>query len=853
MSESSWLGIWEGNEDDNNDKGIDLKRNIGDWTSFMFAMDEEGGQELHRSLSSFKLGGDGMPFTSAGSMADRQHKLSLEQIQQQQQQQQQQPSLQQRSRFRGSGGFNSPPSFDRQNSSGSGSSQSSFVPERKNSGGIQNGIERKNSSGSNNSSPRVTTNSTSVPKIRIPGLSGAISAGGLNIDTADIFQPASPSSPIPTTPSRQSNGSNQHSPVYGSTPVAASPPLSSSPSSEKDSFFNFFRKKKSEGMAHPNSNSGGPGGKRSSIPSLTLDTISDVSSVSSFEPTSPREVSLNQSIEEPSLTQSLHSDKIMEGWLERSSSRTSWKKHWYILRGNCLEYYKGWWEDKPTGNNGNQPSTPRGDKEKEKDKVKENRITLNYWFTLSKITFEDGKHVFSINHSSEVEKVKAKLLKFRCDDEATAKKWVIECESVIKRKKETTVTLRPLLAADHKLPGGRRATVAAPPTFLPNGAPSKTVYIPSELLEDLEPDEKKVLETVKLLLEEFSPAALPPDEKPSTYRNKPRSTDGFYRILSLDGGGLRSVMVCVLIERIVKRYPTFLDFVDVFTGTSAGSIVAAGLAAQYPPKGTRRVLELTALPVFGKKRPGFNMGNAKFFNRLLRASCYVFFQDKKFYEMPRKLVVPAFQLDSHYPPQAEPYAPKDRRWMPQVFHNIGKCDDWLTQEVVSDVLLRSGSAPTFFPSYQGFIDGGVFCNNPGMAALSLAMSPQLDNIPSSKIICFSLGTGLSPHYMEGGPDYDWGLLNWAPKLGNLFMGSQVDFLTQLCENILAERYHRVNPLLGTHTSMDDPKLVSELATLANEVDLTKTFEWIEKHWFPSNVENPKVSSPRDNQSTTSSN
>ncbi|GAM24450.1 hypothetical protein SAMD00019534_076250 [Acytostelium subglobosum LB1] len=776
MSESSWLNIYEGGEED--DGAINLNKNgqVGDWSSFMIAMDDEGGQELGRSLSQMKL----------NDASDK-------------------------SKFKLSGGMERPSAPDKKVSPTSSKRSSLGMPMPGSPGHHPHhhqyqvvGVGRNRFSGS-------------APLMEQYAASEQHSGGNT---------PPYPLSSSPIT--------TKSSPIVNATSFnSSSPPLSSSPSSASDlSIFNFFRKKKVD--------QGVP--KIRSMPGLTIDTLDLPATKETSEgSTTPRTPHLADALEDiqTQLAQQ-QTEKVMEGWMERASSRSSWKKHWYVLRGNHLEYFNGWWEDKPA-----MPHSPRGgDKEKSDTGVKENRITLNYWYTLTKPVIEEGKYVFVINPFSEVERgdKKIKLLKFRCEDEASAKKWCTDIEQVIKKKKETTVTLRPLVS-EHKMPGGRRATVTnyVPPSPT---SPKQTVFIPRELIDDLEPDEKKVLETVKSLLDEFAPAPLPPDVKPSEYRNRPRSNDGFYRIMSLDGGGLRSVMVCVLIERITKRFPTFLDYVDVFTGTSAGSIVAAGLAAQYPPKGTRRVLELTALPVFGKKRAGFNMNNSKYFNRLLRASCYVFFQDKRFYEFPRKLVVPAFQLDSHYPPQAEPYAPKDRRWMPAVFHNIGKCDDWLTQEVVSDALLRSGAAPTFFPSYQGFIDGGVFCNNPGMAAMSLAMSPKNDNIPANKIICLSLGTGLSPHYMEGGPDYDYGLLNWAPKLGNLFMGSQVDFLAQLCDNILGERYHRINPLLGVHTSMDDPKLVSELATLANEVDLQPTFNWIEEHWFP------KVSPTTDQASAT---
>ncbi|EGC39491.1 hypothetical protein DICPUDRAFT_86052 [Dictyostelium purpureum] len=754
--ESSWMSTWTGG--DKEEDLPNLRGNIGDWSSFMIAMDDNDGQELHRSLSSINIKLNQTSTNSSGSSTPTLNSANT--------------SFSNLNKLKGSGSVPGSPNALSPLKGSLGLNKTPSSPTLQSN--------PPNSPPSNPNRPMIGTNKTSQPNssaVRIQYTKSSISSLAASIHFEQI----------------------NTSPV-GSPNMLPSSPLSSSP--------------------------------HNIPPKISLAAVSvGDGNTSSHE---DDDILSNASGLEMSIN-SL-SNKVYEGWMEVCISK-KWKRKWFVLRDSHLEYYKGWWEDQ------NQIT----------DSDECGRILLNYWYSFSKITFVDGKHNFSIIQSSDVEKNSGKnnsKLKFRIEDETIAKKWIEECEKIIKRRKETTVTLRPL--AEHKigiLGRGRSNTVVAPnsPIFEPpvNDGHQTKVCVPHEMVDCLEPDEKILLEKVKALLDEFKPKPLPEGETPTSYRNKPKSSDGYYRVLSLDGGGLRSVMVCILIERIAKRYPKFLDHVDVFTGTSAGSIVAAGLAFEYPPKGTRRVLELTALPVFGKKRPGFNMGNAKYFARVLRASCYVFFQDRRFYEAQRKLVVPAFQLDSAWPPEAQSLAPEVRRWQPRVFHNIGKCEGYLETDIIGDVLLRSASAPTYFPSHQGYIDGGVFANNPSLSAISLAMSPSLDNIPADKIICLSIGTGASSHYMEGGQDYDWGLLNWAPKLGNLLMGSQVDYLTQICDNILGDRHHRLNPILGENTSMDDPKLVTELATLANTIDLTKTFEFIEKYFvLPEDKMDEQPLSPR---------
>lgn len=52
-----------------------------------------------------------------------------------------------------------------------------------------------------------------------------------------------------------------------------------------------------------------------------------------------------------------------------------------------------------------------------------------------------------------------------------------------------------------------------------------------------------------------------------------------YRILSLDGGGVRGMMEAIILERLLQVYPTLLDEVDVYYGTSAGGMLALALAS----------------------------------------------------------------------------------------------------------------------------------------------------------------------------------------------------------------------------------------------------------------------------------
>src|ERR1700684_2272122 len=60
-----------------------------------------------------------------------------------------------------------------------------------------------------------------------------------------------------------------------------------------------------------------------------------------------------------------------------------------------------------------------------------------------------------------------------------------------------------------------------------------------------------------------------------------------FRILSVDGGGIRGVLSAVLINRLLGAYPTLWQdqtgTITMFAGTSTGGILALGLAAGLTP------------------------------------------------------------------------------------------------------------------------------------------------------------------------------------------------------------------------------------------------------------------------------
>ena len=54
-----------------------------------------------------------------------------------------------------------------------------------------------------------------------------------------------------------------------------------------------------------------------------------------------------------------------------------------------------------------------------------------------------------------------------------------------------------------------------------------------------------------------------------------------YRILCVDGGGVKGVLTTALLVRLQRHNPKFLDSIDLIVGTSAGGILSLMLASGY--------------------------------------------------------------------------------------------------------------------------------------------------------------------------------------------------------------------------------------------------------------------------------
>ena len=302
-----------------------------------------------------------------------------------------------------------------------------------------------------------------------------------------------------------------------------------------------------------------------------------------------------------------------------------------------------------------------------------------------------------------------------------------------------------------------------------------------------------------------------------------------YHILSLDGGGLRGVLTAKLLERLERAVPGFLDQVDMLAGTSTGGILALGLAAGLSPTQMGQLYKERAARVFADSvwddaRDLGKLTGADYSNQELQQALLEYIGPISLDELSKRVLISSFDLDG---PPREPSGL--RTWKPKFFHNFpGPASDG--DEKVVDVALRTSAAPSYFPVYQGYVDGGVVANNPSMCALAQAINPATGGQKLQDITLLSIGTGINAKYLSK-LDADWGLAQWAPHLIHIMLEGGIGVADYQCRQILNECYMRLDPVLPVPISMDQVKHIPLLEEIGEQENLQPAIEWLKYYYF----------------------
>ena len=290
---------------------------------------------------------------------------------------------------------------------------------------------------------------------------------------------------------------------------------------------------------------------------------------------------------------------------------------------------------------------------------------------------------------------------------------------------------------------------------------------------------------------------------------KPKS----FRILSLDGGGIRGAFTAAYLAEIERQLGSpIADHFDLLAGTSTGAIIAAGLAFRQPAEKIERFYRECGPAIFRRRPPvvkgwkklvaglidailrprGLDydgLAQSKYESKELKVGLMGVFGEKTLGESGTRLVIPSVDLT-----RGQTVVFKTPH-MPTLFRDRSLR--------VVDVLLSTTAAPTYFPHSvifpgSAYIDGGVWANNPSMVAYAETLKlcqtcKETDDFAfdQSAVSVLSVGTG-RPTYALDPPAAGGGLIWWAPHLFDVTSLSQSQGVDFQMRYVLGGRYRRID-------------------------------------------------------------
>ena len=306
-------------------------------------------------------------------------------------------------------------------------------------------------------------------------------------------------------------------------------------------------------------------------------------------------------------------------------------------------------------------------------------------------------------------------------------------------------------------------------------------------------------------------------------------TDPFL-IMTLDGGGLCGLYTLSVLESILVKVPDLLDRVDLFAGTSTGGLITLALAMGMTVAQVIQLYLDRGAEIFDRSwaraiLSPFGLTQAKYDNTGLIKVCQDTFGGRTLGTLKKRVMVPSFRL------KGDADSGQDAEWGPCFFHNLDPVFNGYYNQLAADVAIRTSSAPTFFPSYQGYIDGGVACNDPAMAAVALAVAKE--RVPLTNVRVLSLGTGTTLRYVQGA-NLNWGGAQWIRDIVNVFMDSMPGVTNQQLEWLLGTHYQRLDAICPD-VPMDDLSAMPDLIAEGKTADLTDILQWLPLNYVKSST------------------
>jgi patatin-like phospholipase/acyl hydrolase len=292
------------------------------------------------------------------------------------------------------------------------------------------------------------------------------------------------------------------------------------------------------------------------------------------------------------------------------------------------------------------------------------------------------------------------------------------------------------------------------------------------------------------------------------------SSGRLFRILALDGGGLRGAFTAAVLAKWATMLGTdggrdLIKHFDLVAGTSTGAILAIGLGLGLKPLQVLDFYQQEGSTIFPPGRSVRHWLKSKHDADILRSTLTKIFKTGMLsQDSCCRLVIPTVRAAHGVAEVIVTAHSKDRT-------GFANC-------LAVDAALASAAAPTYFDeaavhdtvSEECYLDGGIWANNPVLPAIAEAVAYL--QVPLERIDVLSVGT------LESESDFKEvlgaGKAGWAPEVSNLFFAAQESAAARLADAFLTKARHlRVNQQTKEPISLDNTGALKDMISRADAV------------------------------------
>ncbi|MBH8562628.1 patatin-like phospholipase family protein [Nostoc sp. CENA67] len=368
----------------------------------------------------------------------------------------------------------------------------------------------------------------------------------------------------------------------------------------------------------------------------------------------------------------------------------------------------------------------------------------------------------------------------------------------------------------------------------------------------LQPESQETKSEVSInVQQQEQPKILTQEQSKATMNTTPQSK---YKILAIDGGGIRGIIPAILLAEIEKRTkkPIFSLF-DLITGTSTGGILALGLTK---PRLTSELSENLSVAEYSAEdllqiylEYGAEIFYEPFFEKILGQIEDIFIQPKYSSEGREEILKKYFgdsPLENNLKEVFVTSYDIELR-IPVFFTNKVEKQEIESKRfrklcsafTVTDAALATSATPTYFAphrvstshnpnGYYTLVDGGLVANNPANLAIVEAQISRQENnqfFNTEDILVVSLGTGSLTTNYPYKEVKNWGLLQWARPLLNIVFDGGSEVIAGELERLFEHKgnqnsYYRFQTFLTSELEEIDntkPENIRKLQAIANRL------------------------------------